>query len=406
MTKHSYMNLVQLIAPAIPQRNTNMREYVSAVERVLITLRILAYLREPRFDDFNWESFLAPLSSSLWQATGVCTFVLAATLAGIYYFSWRNGDESAQGVYSFAFRDSLFYMFTSLTQQGHDVTPRSSSGRVVYLLGYVVAVIVMTAYSAALVSFLTAQVKELPFRDLNGLLADGTYKLGVVATAADFNMFSESKNSLMQQLYEKLMKPDTQNLAATVEEAASRLCRTKFVLVVSAEFPGNVLQISNCSVASLPDVSFKNIMSLALAPGSPYLGLINHILLNMRNSGILRQMSMKSPFQLQDTKETSLRSVHLENVVPIFTILACGIGIGLLLLAVEMTQNRLFRRLQVTSGTRDRSLFRSSPFRWNLLQRSRQETFLPPNTRGKNQSKGISVQTKKAFEGVEGNGFL
>jgi hypothetical protein len=39
MSKQCYTDLVQLIAPAIRQQNTNMRECVSAEERILITLR-------------------------------------------------------------------------------------------------------------------------------------------------------------------------------------------------------------------------------------------------------------------------------------------------------------------------------------------------------------------------------
>jgi hypothetical protein len=39
MSKQCYTDLVQLIAPAIQQQNTNMRECVSAEERILITLR-------------------------------------------------------------------------------------------------------------------------------------------------------------------------------------------------------------------------------------------------------------------------------------------------------------------------------------------------------------------------------
>jgi hypothetical protein len=38
MSKQCYKDLVQLIAPAIQQQNTNMRECVSAEERILITL--------------------------------------------------------------------------------------------------------------------------------------------------------------------------------------------------------------------------------------------------------------------------------------------------------------------------------------------------------------------------------
>jgi len=39
MSKQGYLDLVHLVVPAIRQKNTNMRECVSAEERILITLR-------------------------------------------------------------------------------------------------------------------------------------------------------------------------------------------------------------------------------------------------------------------------------------------------------------------------------------------------------------------------------
>jgi hypothetical protein len=63
---------------------------------------------------------------------------------------------------------------------GHDVTPRSCACRLVYWLGYVTAVVVMAAYSATLISFLTIQNKEPPFKTLDALVADRSYKMGLL----------------------------------------------------------------------------------------------------------------------------------------------------------------------------------------------------------------------------------
>jgi hypothetical protein len=49
----------------------------------------------------------------------------------------------------------------------------------VYWLGYVTAVVVLAAYSATLISFLTVQTKEPHVKTLEALAADGTYKLGM-----------------------------------------------------------------------------------------------------------------------------------------------------------------------------------------------------------------------------------
>lgn len=44
MSKESYKEIVDIIPPAIYQKNTNMRECVSAEERILITLRYVNYV--------------------------------------------------------------------------------------------------------------------------------------------------------------------------------------------------------------------------------------------------------------------------------------------------------------------------------------------------------------------------
>jgi hypothetical protein len=85
-----------------------------------------------------------------------------------------------------------FYFFT-----GHDFTPKSSSCRLVYLTAYLTAVILLSAYSAALISFLTKKSIALPFRNLQGLLKDGTYKLGVRENSAEYRMFEVRNRSVI-----------------------------------------------------------------------------------------------------------------------------------------------------------------------------------------------------------------
>jgi hypothetical protein len=59
----------------------------------------------------------------------------------------------------------------------------------VFLTAYLTAVILLSAYSAALISFLTKKSVVMPFMDLQGLLKDGTYKLGIMSDSAEYEMF-------------------------------------------------------------------------------------------------------------------------------------------------------------------------------------------------------------------------
>jgi len=47
----------------------------------------------------------------------------------------------------------------------------------------------MAGYSASLISSLAVDRPYLPFKDLQGLLHDGSYKLGVVSNTSIFNIF-------------------------------------------------------------------------------------------------------------------------------------------------------------------------------------------------------------------------
>jgi hypothetical protein len=48
----------------------------------------------------------------------------------------------------------------------------------------------MAAYSAFLISSLAVQHQHLPFRDLQGLLDDGSYRLGVLRDSSYLNIFN------------------------------------------------------------------------------------------------------------------------------------------------------------------------------------------------------------------------
>jgi hypothetical protein len=59
----------------------------------------------------------------------------------------------------------------------------------VILTSYITSLVLLAGYSASLTSSLAVERRELPFRDLQGLLHDGSYKLGVVKNTATFNIF-------------------------------------------------------------------------------------------------------------------------------------------------------------------------------------------------------------------------
>ena len=72
---------------------------------------------------------------------------------------------------------------------GQQVVFKNTSSRIVILTSYVTALVLMAAYSAFLISSLALQHQHLPFKDLQGLLHDGSYRLGVMGNGSAFSSF-------------------------------------------------------------------------------------------------------------------------------------------------------------------------------------------------------------------------
>jgi hypothetical protein len=51
------------------------------------------------------------------------------------------------------------------------------------------SLVILAGYSASLISSLAVERQHLPFRDLQGLLHDGSYKLGVVGSTSTIDIF-------------------------------------------------------------------------------------------------------------------------------------------------------------------------------------------------------------------------
>ena len=81
--------------------------------------------------------------------------------------------------------DTRFLIHVS---DGHELSENLSS-RLAKAAIQMTACVIVPAYSAAVISFLTVSVPKLPFSDLSTFIEDGTYKIGGMANAFSQNYF-------------------------------------------------------------------------------------------------------------------------------------------------------------------------------------------------------------------------
>ena len=75
---------------------------------------------------------------------------------------------------------------------GQNMTHRCQSVRTGFLAAHLIAVVLMAAYSAGLISSLAIETLILPFSDFQDILEDGTYMVGVTNRSSAIELFKVS----------------------------------------------------------------------------------------------------------------------------------------------------------------------------------------------------------------------
>jgi hypothetical protein len=80
---------------------------------------------------------------------------------------------------------------------GHDLNINSTAFRVIVMTSYVTTTVLLAAYSAALISFMTVQDFKLPFTSFRELVQHRQYKLGTQSGTAQISYFDVLNCNLM-----------------------------------------------------------------------------------------------------------------------------------------------------------------------------------------------------------------
>ena len=85
--------------------------------------------------------------------------------------------------------NSVLRNLNPLFAAGQAVGLKTASVRMIILTSYIMSLVILAGYSASLISSLAVERRHPPFRDLQGLLYDGSYKLGVVDKTSYMDIF-------------------------------------------------------------------------------------------------------------------------------------------------------------------------------------------------------------------------
>ncbi|XP_067004113.2 probable glutamate receptor [Anabrus simplex] len=291
-------------------------------------------LRKEDRGSLDWSDYLKPFSNGLWIAVLACIVSIACYMSLLYHVALRTvvADPEPQCANPFV---SVFYVFGIFCQQGHDITPSLVSCRIVYFTAYVTAVILLAAYSAGLIAFLTVVDIKLPFTNFKEMLDRGDYRLGMAPTSGVLNDFDQAKDPLLKQIYWKLIYPGVNNLPSTKTEVVRRLCSSKYAYMRSLILGVGAPTPEGCNIMSLPRASFPESLSIMFPKHSPYREIINRHLQDMKELGVLQRIALTIWPKEVNLENEEFTNVGLENVIPLLFMLALGIVASIVLLCME-----------------------------------------------------------------------
>nr|XP_012138238.1 PREDICTED: uncharacterized protein LOC105662182 [Megachile rotundata] len=316
----------------------------------IITIRTCMYFKQPDALGVKWFAYFKAFNFNIWKSLFVVFMISVFTVA---FIKSQVHLKNFMGLVC----DEFLLILGVICQQGLIEFPRHSSLRVAYSTILLSAIVIMSAYSASLICFLTARVRYTPFRTITEFLDDETYRIIVLKGSAEYDTFFLSKDPIATRIKNIILPID--DLPIDIESGFKRVCfyassniisnKNYFTCSQICEDPklafytnyspqlekfATIVQIP-CQVTCLA-FGRVNSLSLILPKGSQYTMALNFHLHKLINSGILNRYKPGMSYEEQNNFEP----VEFGSIASVLLILGGGVVLAFLVLLVEVYYNK------------------------------------------------------------------
>ena len=161
-----------------------------------LTLGISILFKVPTSEKPGLLSFLNPLSLEIWIYTLAATLAISFILMISARFSpdeWNSPhpceEESEELETSFSLSNSIGFSVATLVQAGTDVSPKAVSTRLVGVVWWFFTLIIISSYTANLVSSLTVENIVLPIKNVEDLANQNVIQFGTLNGGSTMSFF-------------------------------------------------------------------------------------------------------------------------------------------------------------------------------------------------------------------------
>ena len=282
----------------------------------------------------SWTTYIEPFDFYLWVSLFFLLALMTFCLASTYLF----GPERNLNPDSFHFQNSILVICGSQVGQGSWLDPKSLSSKLVFLTSFLFGVIIITSFSAKLISFLTVIKLTLPFTSLHDI--QGTaYSLGSVkGTALVDNFLYAPPNSIEYALAESKIRKDPSNMVGSIEEGLAKAKFEKYAFIWTTDVIFE-LNKDNCDFLNIPYDVDTGLIAMAWSKQLPHRHFFNYFISKMKETGQLDRILKKWQAKPREDCGSAGKfvSMGIENMISGFAMIGLAMVIAACIAFLEIT---------------------------------------------------------------------
>ncbi|XP_023287911.1 probable glutamate receptor [Orussus abietinus] len=231
------------------------------------------YIKRPSSTVVNWEKYTLPFSGGIWASVGLLMVICSGTIVVVNSASKNLPQSDRDEYFSSRFSEIMFLVFGAFCSQGLQQSTVDPV-RIIHVVVHLTALVVLSAYSAYIISFLAVNSFIMPFTTMEGLLQDGTYKFAVVNDSADSFLFEVTTDKILKKLRDDVML-NPEELPRNYLEGLQKICEKEKLAMVAVDYMAkNSKHKLDCTLEPL-DAIMQVTVAMAVNKKSPYRGIIN-----------------------------------------------------------------------------------------------------------------------------------